>query len=99
MSHPSPRESKVPKLTILFHFDSITNCCEIIYDCEEKTFGFPAIVLEDECTPQRLDRRSSQDRRISKLRTVEITIAVLEKLMIEVIGSHAINMKKEFNNS
>ena len=37
--------------------------------------------------------------RISKLRTVEITIAVLEKLMTKVVGSHATNMKKELDNS
>ena len=37
--------------------------------------------------------------RIPKLRTVEITIAVLEKLMAEVVGLHDTDMKKEFNDS
>ena len=36
---------------------------------------------------------------ILKLRTIEITIALSENLMAEVVSSHATNMKKEFNNS
>jgi len=64
----------------------------------EKAFGFPANVSEDEYMPQRLDRQSDHCKNGRTIK-LEITIALLEKLLAKVIGSYASIMKKEFNNS